>query len=147
MLNPVFQLAKRTWPLTIAALIALATDLALLHFGGAARSTDALARAYSISLAVGFAVSLMIASRNPPVRPKAREIAILAVATPVMALAIRPLNGLGSPAVAALLALIVGGGVFGSALLAFDVAGLRARAFAAWRAPRDRWSPLARRHY
>ena len=43
MLNPVFQLAKRTWPLTIAALIALATDLALLHFGGAARSTDALA--------------------------------------------------------------------------------------------------------
>ena len=33
MVNPVFQLAKRTWPLTIAALIALATDLALLHFG------------------------------------------------------------------------------------------------------------------
>jgi O-antigen/teichoic acid export membrane protein len=147
MLNPVFQLAKRTWPLTIAALIALATDLALLHFGGAARSTDALARAYSISLAVGFAVSLMIALRNPAVRPKAREIAIIAVATLVMALAIRPLNGLGSPAVAALLAPIVGGGVFGSALLAFDVAGLRARALAAWRAPRDRWSPLARRHY
>jgi O-antigen/teichoic acid export membrane protein len=147
MLNPVFQLAKRTWPLTIAALIALATDLALLHFGDAARSTDALARAYSISLAVGFAVSLMIASRNPAVRPKAREIAIIAVATLVMALAIRPLNGLGSPAVAALLALIVGGGVFGSALLSFDVAGLRTRALAAWRAPRDRWSPLARRHY
>jgi len=147
MLNPVFQLAKRTWPLTIAALIALATDLALLHFGGAARSTDALARAYSISLAVGFAVSLMIASRNPAVRPKAREIAIITMATLVMALAVRPLNGLGSPAVAALLALIVGGGSFGSALLVFDVAGLRARALAAWRAPRDRWSPLARRHY
>ena len=64
-----------------------------------------------------------------------------------MALAIRPLNGLGSPAVAVLLALIVGGGLFGSALVAFDVAGLRARAFAAWRAPRDRWSPLAWRHY
>ena len=54
MLNPVFQLAKRTWPVTIAALIALATDLALLHFGGASRSTDGLSRAYSISLAVGF---------------------------------------------------------------------------------------------
>jgi hypothetical protein len=88
----------------------------------------------------------MIASRNPAVRPKAREIAIVAVATLVTAMAIRPLNGLGSPAVAALLALI-GGGVFGSALLAFDVAGLRARAVAEWRAPRDRWSPLARRHY
>ena len=146
MLNPVFHLANRTRPLTIAALIALATDLALLHFGGAARSTDALARAYSISLAVGFALSLMIASRNPAVRPKAREIAILALATLVMALAIRPLNGLGSPAVAVLLALIVGV-VFGSALVAFDVAGLRARALAAWRAPRDRWSPLAWRHY
>lgn len=88
---------------------------------------------------------MTIASRNPAVGPKAREIAIIAVATLVMALAIRPLNGSGSPAVAALLALIVGGGVFGSALLTFDVAGLLARALAAWRAPRDRWSPLARR--
>ena len=111
------------------------------------RQRRALDSTYSISLAVGFAVSLMIASRNPAMRPKAREIAIIAVATLVMALAIRPLNGLGSPAVAALLALIGGGGVFGSALLAFDVAGLRARAVAEWRAPRDRWSPLARRHY
>ena len=127
MLNPVFQLAKRTWPLTIAALIALATDLALLHFGGAARSTDALSRAYSISLGGRI-------RRQPDDR----------VAQPGRAAqgarnrrssqwrrwswrcAIRPLNGVGTPAVAALLALIVGGGVFGSALLAFDVAGLRA---------------------
>jgi FtsH-binding integral membrane protein len=123
MLNPVFQLAKRTWPLTIAALVALATDFALLHFGDAAQSTDTLSRAYSISIGVGFAVSLLIA------------------------LAIRPLNGVGPPVVAALLALIVGGSVFGSALLAFDVAGLRTLALARWRAPHDRWSPLARRHY
>ena len=52
-----------------------------------------------------------------------------------MALAIRPLNGVGPPVVAALLALIVGGGVFSSALLAFDVAGLRTLALARWRAP------------
>jgi hypothetical protein len=91
-------------------------------------------------------------ARRPPAISTAREfdpleIAIIAVATLVMALAIRPLNGLGSPAVAALLALIVGGGVFGSALLTFDVAGLLARALAAGRAPRDRWSPLAGRQY
>jgi hypothetical protein len=146
MLNPVFQLAQRTWPLTIAALIALATDLALLHFGGAARSTDTLCRAYSISLGVGFAVSLAIAMRNPNVRPKSREIAIIAVATLVMALAIRPLNGLGHPAIAALLALIGGGGVFGSMLLAFDVAGLRSLVLAEWRTPRVRWPLPARRH-
>src|ERR1700677_255955 len=146
MLNPVFQLAQRTWPLTIAALVALATDFALLQFGDAARSTDTLSRAYSISIGVGFAVSLLIALRNPAVRPKARDIAIIAIATLVMALAIRPLNGVGPPVVAALLALIVGGGVFGSALLAFDVAGLRTLALARRRAPQGRWSPLSRRH-
>ena len=84
--------------------------------------------------------------RNPNVRPKAREIAIIAIATLVMALAIRPLNGVGPPIVAALSALIVGGAVFGSALLAFDVAGLRTLALARWRAPQGRWSLLARRH-
>jgi len=146
MLNPVFQLAKRTWALTIAALIALATDLALLQFGGAAESTGSLSRAYSISLGVGFLVNAAIALRNPAVRPRARDLAVVAAATLVMAFAIRPLNDVKPPVVAALLALIGGGGLFGSALLGFDVAGLRTLALERWRAPRHRWSPLARPH-
>ncbi len=146
MLNPVFQLAKRTWPLTIAALIALATDLILLRFDGAAKSTDSLSRAYSISLGVGFLVNAAIAFRNPNVRPKLRDIAVVAAATLIMAFAIQPLNGIKPPILAALLAVIGGGGLFGSALLAFDVGGLRTLALARWRAPRERFSSLLHRH-
>jgi O-antigen/teichoic acid export membrane protein len=141
VLNPVFQLAKRTWPLTIAATAALATDLALLRFGDAASSTDGLSRAFSISLVVGFLVSAAIAMRNPAVRPRARDLAIIAAATVVVYFAIRPLNGVATPAVVALLAPILGGGVFGGALLAFDVAGLRALALERWRARLARPSP------
>lgn len=146
MVNPVFQFAKRTWPLTIAALIALATDLALLHFGaprGARMRSTAPIRSVSRSRRqLDDRVAQPGRAAQGPRNRHHRSGETL-----VMALAIRPLNGSGSPAVAALLALIVGGGVFGSALLTFDVAGLLARAVAAWRAPRDRWSPLARRQY
>lgn len=145
-LNPVFQLAQRTWPVTIAALCALATDLALLQFGGAGRSTDALAWAYSVSLGVGFFVGGALAFMRSGVRPRARDIAIIAVATLLMALVIRPFNGVGSHALAAALALGVGGGFYGAALLLFDVAGLRGLAVARLRAPRVARGPLLRPH-
>jgi O-antigen/teichoic acid export membrane protein len=145
-LNPVFQLTRRTWPVTIAALSALATDFALLQFGDAGRSTDALARAYSISLGVGFLIGATLAFRNADVRPKLRDVAIIAAATLVMASVIRPLNGVGSHALAAALALGLGGGLYGGALLLFDVAGLRGFALERLRAPRQGWGALPRPH-
>ena len=129
-LNPVFQLARRTWPATLAALAALATDLALLRFAGASRSTDALAAANAISLGVGFLVSATMALRKRAIRPKLRDIAAIAAATAVMAIAVRSLNGLSPHALAAALAVIGGGGLYGAILLLFDVAGLRGLAAA-----------------
>ena len=138
-LNPVFQLARRTWPVTIAALSALAVDLALLQFGDASRSVDGLARAASISLGVGFLVGAGLAFGNAGVRPRLRDIAIIVAATLVMAFLVRPLNGVGPHALAAALALIVGGLVYGGAMLLFDVAGLRGLAAERLRAPRRAW--------
>jgi O-antigen/teichoic acid export membrane protein len=142
-LGSVFQLDKRTWPLTIASVAALGCDFVALGLGGA-DSIDALARAYTISMGVGLAISAVLAFRKPGVRPRARDVMAIAAATLAMALAIRPLNGLGSPTLAALSALVVGGGLFGGAMLLFDVAGARAFFAEQWRLRMQRLSPLAR---
>ena len=130
-LNPVFQLAKRTWPVTLAALAALATDLALLRFTDAAASIDGLAAANSISLVVGLAIAAAMALRRKASRPRLRDVAVIAVATIVMAAAVRPLNDVHPSALAAAAALLGGGSLYGAALLAFDVGGLR-ELTAAW---------------
>jgi hypothetical protein len=138
-LNPVFQLAKRTWPVILAALVALATDLMLLRFTDASASIDGLARANAISLGVGCLIAGAMALRAPATRPRLRDIAAIVAATLVMAFAIRPLNAVHPTALAALVALVGGGGLYGAILLALDVAGLRALASARlrdWRARR-----------
>ncbi len=124
-LNPVFQLAKRTWPVTIAALGALATNFVLLQFGGASQSIDGLARANSISLGVGFLIAAAIAFSRPAVRPRLRDVAIVAVASFGLYQALCPLNDLHSHILAAALGLTLGGGLYSGLLLLFDVAGLR----------------------
>jgi O-antigen/teichoic acid export membrane protein len=140
MLNPVFQLAKRTWLVIIAALGALVTDLALLQFADAAGSTDALARAYSISIGVGLAIAIGLAATQSSARPRLRDVAAIAAATIAMTLVVRPFNGLASHALAAVLAVVVGGGLYGAIVLLFDVAGLRAFALERLRAPGRAWS-------
>jgi len=62
----------------------------------------------------------------------------------VMTLAIRPLNGLASPVVAAALALAIGGAIFGAVLMIFNVAGLRTGVASLLRAPRSGFAPFAR---
>jgi O-antigen/teichoic acid export membrane protein len=139
-LNPVFQLARRTWPVTLASLVALATDLALLRFGGLATSVESLALANAISLAVGLLVAAGMALREPASRPRARDVAAVVAATLAMSFGVRPLNGVGSPALAAAAAVVGGGAFYGATLLVFDVAGLRTMAAAWLRAPRGVWS-------
>jgi hypothetical protein len=121
-------------------LVALATDLALLRFGGLATSVESLALANAISLAVGLLVAAVMALREPASRPRARDIAAIVAATLAMSICVRPLNGVGSPALAAAAAVVGGGAFYGAILLAFDVAGLRTMAVAWWRAPRGVWS-------
>jgi O-antigen/teichoic acid export membrane protein len=135
--NPVFQLAQRTWPVTAGAALALATDIALLVFGGAGESVEGLAHAYSISLMVAAVVGVTAAFWRKAVRPATRDLVAIAAAVAAMAAAVRPLNGLASPIEAAAAGVSLGGSLYFAILFAFDFAGGRsflAAKLRAWRA-------------
>jgi O-antigen/teichoic acid export membrane protein len=129
MCNPVFQLAKRTWPLTLAALVALVVNLLLVNLPLFSTDIDGIAQAYALSLVVGFVAAVAPALRQQRIHPAWRDMMVIAVATGAMAFAVRPLNAIHPPALAAVLSLGVGVGVIAGAVLAADVCG--ARAFAA----------------
>ena len=131
--NPIFQLRNRTWLVTLSALSALATDLILLKFTTLGGDVDGLAIAYSASLTVSLVVTLAVGLGISSVRPRLRDLVVIAAATAVMAVLVRPLNDLPSHAAAAALALAIGGVVLGGASLLFDVAGVRSLALAARR--------------
>jgi len=123
--NPVFQLEKRTWPLTAAAVAALVCDLALLTMAPFNASVEGLALAHSISLCAGFFAAAIPALRRKTMRPRLRDLAIIAAASAAMGLAIAPLNGVGPAPVVAALAVLAGGVPVFGLFFALDVGGLR----------------------
>ncbi len=123
--HPVFQLAQRTWPVTAAPLLALAVDAALLLFGGAGDSVEGLARAYSASLVVAAIAAAAMAFRRKAVRPSLHDLAALAAALVAMVAAVRPLNALASPWLAAAAGISLGGSLYLGILLVCDFAGAR----------------------
>jgi len=145
-LNPIFQLEQRTWPLTVAALAALAADAVMLRFNIFTRDIDGLALAYAASLAVGFLVAAAPGFRARASRPALRDLCVIALATAAMTAAIRPLNGIAPPLVVAPLALAVGAAIFGGALMIFNVAQLRTAALARIGERRGMLAPFARFH-
>ena len=125
VLNPIFQLAQRTWPLTIAAMVALGADLIFIRlpfFGG---DIDGLAMAHSASLVAGCLAAACMALRRAAVRPSLRDLLVILGASAIMAALVRPLNDLPAHWLAALLAALLGGAIIGAGVLVFDVAGLR----------------------
>jgi O-antigen/teichoic acid export membrane protein len=135
MCNPVFQLAGKTWPLTLAAVAALIANLALTRLPLFSADVDGLARAYAISFVIGLAVAGVLALRVRAIYPSLKDLVTVALATAAMGFAIRPLNAVHPPILAALLALALGGSILGGAMLAFDVGGCRAAVMRRPRAP------------
>jgi O-antigen/teichoic acid export membrane protein len=135
--HPVFQLAQRTWPVTAAAALALATDAALLLFGDFGSSVEGLAHAYSISLGVGGVAAAAMAFRRKAVRPALYDLAVLAGAVAAMVAVVRPLNALGSPWLGALAGVSLGGSLYVAILLACNFAGAREFLLGRLRARRD----------
>ena len=125
MCNPVFQLARKTWPLTLAAAVALIANLILIRLPSFSADVDGLARAYTISFVLGLAAAATLALSVRPVYPSVRDLLTIAVATAVMGFAIRPINAIQPPILAAALALVVGGSILAAAILGFDVGGCR----------------------
>ena len=128
--NPVFQLNRRTWPAALAALGAFALNLALAFSPRFSHDIEGLALAHSASLIFAFGVAAILAMRQRAARPRWRDLAAIAAATALMALAIRPLNGIPSAPLAATLAVLGGGALFAALLFLFDVAGMRGLALA-----------------
>ena len=125
ILNPVFQLAQRTWPLTIAAIVALGADLIFIRLPFFNTDVAGLAMAHSASLVAGCLAAAAMALRRAAVRPSLRDVVVILGASATMAALVRPLNGVHPPWFAALLAMAIGGATIGAGVLVFDVAGLR----------------------
>lgn len=89
---------------------------------------DGLAQAFAISLGVGFVAAAATAFHQSPIRPAARDMIVVAATAGVMGLALRPLNAIHPPLLAAVLSVILGGAILASSVLVFDVGGLRAMA-------------------
>lgn len=132
--NPVFQLASRTLPLGIAAALALALNFAVLTLTPAALSVDTLALVNSLAFVAALLLLGGWALRCTRAYPRFRDLGLVVAATAALGFGLRPLNDLGSPVLAALLALAGGGGFYAAFLIAFDVGGVRALAQDAWRA-------------
>jgi len=128
MCNPVLQLTKKTWPLTLAAVAALLANLILVELPFFSEDIDGLAQAFAISLGVGFVAAAATAFRQSPIRPAARDMIVVAATAGVMGLVLRPLNAIHPPLLAAVLSLILGGAILASSVLVFNVGGLRAMA-------------------
>lgn len=124
--NPVFQLEEKTWPLTLAAAAALLCDLILVTTPPFNASVDGLALAHSLSLVAGFLAAAIPARRRKAMRPRLRDLAIVAAAAAAMGFGLAPLNGAAPAPVIAALAVTLGGGSVFALFFALDVGGLKA---------------------
>ncbi len=123
-INPLFQIARRTTPVIVSALVSLAvTAAALLFVPGTDGSHGALAT--SAGFTAGLVVMIGLAARLAPVRVPWGEIGRVLVAGLVMTMALLPLRG-HNPGVAELLMLAgCGAAIYGALALVLDIAGLR----------------------
>jgi hypothetical protein len=100
---------------------ALAANLVLVRLPFFGAYIDGLARAYAISLVIGFAAAAVPALQLTATRPSWRDMIVIAAGTVIMAIAVRPLNAVHPPLLAAGLSLVLGGAILVAAAGGFDV--------------------------
>lgn len=132
--NPVFQIDKRTAPLTIASLAAVVVAFALLMAlpWGADASNLAIAQAGGYLAAL--AATIYFALEAQPVWPSLRDVVAALVATGLMAAALMPTRALTPGVLTLILQIAAGAGVYGVLAVGFDIAGLRRLAMTSLRA-------------
>ncbi len=77
-LSPIFQLHGATWQLSAASLTALLVEIVLVGLTPLSSSIDGLAIANSLSLGAAMLTTAVLAWRVSPVRPRARDLAVIA---------------------------------------------------------------------
>lgn len=127
-INPVFQMAHRTGPIILGALLSVGADGLGLALVPAATGLLGVAVVHSASLGLGVTVLAAMAWRDRAVRPPLRDGLGLGVAALVAAAALWPLRALPSPTLVLGAAALVGPSVYGTVLLLLDVGDLRHQA-------------------
>ena len=128
---PVFQIARRTGPLILAALAACAGDLALLTL--LPPGPDSIALAQTGAMVCGLLALIVFALAAPARWPGARDLLPPLLGAGLMTAALAPLRGWEPGATLLTLQILAGAALYGGILAAFDACGLRAAALAFWR--------------
>jgi O-antigen/teichoic acid export membrane protein len=125
--TPVLQLKRRTWPVVLCALLALAVNaLLVLPLGSEAKLAD-YARAQSFAYGVALVAAMLLAAGQLHVLPRTRDIASALLAVTAMALAVWPIRAMEAGWASLGLSVLAGGAAFAAVALALDAAGLRGK--------------------
>ena len=128
---PIFQIARRTGPLILAALAACAGDLALLAL--LPTGADSIALAQTGAMACGLLALILFALGTPARWSAARDLLAPLLGVGLMAAALAPLRDW-EPGPGTLIAqILAGAAIYAATLWAFDACGLRSSALAFWR--------------
>ncbi|MBM3550161.1 MAG: lipopolysaccharide biosynthesis protein [Alphaproteobacteria bacterium] len=122
--NPVFQIEKKTTPLIVAALAAVAFGLALLFILPWGEDASNLAIAQAGAYVAALVATVYFALRTQPVWPSFWDMFAALVATGAMSLALTPLREMTPGALTLIAQILVGASVYGLLTVAFDIAGL-----------------------
>jgi O-antigen/teichoic acid export membrane protein len=129
-INPVFQIAKDTRPLIYAAIVAVASGLALMIVMPRGEDASSFAIAQCGAYVAALIAVLVFAARTEPIWPRFLDLLGSIVATGAMTAAIWPMRSFAPGVLTLLLEVVVGVFVFAALTLLFNTAGLRTLALA-----------------
>ena len=119
-----FFIAEKTWPVTLASLIATLVSIGAVVLSGTADPVR-LAQFQSVGFIASLLLGIVLSRFVFPVVPRFKDMAAIAVATGLVVLAVYPLRSLTPGLATMVLQALAGIGVFGAAMVAADVAGVR----------------------
>ncbi|MGL4811597.1 MAG: polysaccharide biosynthesis C-terminal domain-containing protein, partial [Beijerinckiaceae bacterium] len=124
-LNPTFQIARRTWPVVLAAAGAMLVNIAVSLWLSPRIGPLAFAWAQLAGYAAGALLIAIAAIVYAPIRVNMRDVLFIALATAAMVAVLWPMRSL-TPGAGVLVAMIGAGVcVYGAILFATDAASLR----------------------
>ena len=132
-INPVFQLARRTWPLIGAAAVGAAFNVIVVSFGPVGTDATLIAEAQGSMFIVALVVLLGIAAFTRPQWPLLRDLAKPALGVAAMTAVLLPMRHWQPSLVTLLAQVLVGAFIYALAIIIFDIGGMRGTFLSKWR--------------
>ena len=133
-INPVFQLARRTWPLIGAAALAAGLNVAVVAFAPVGTDATLIALAQGGMFMVALATLLVIAAFFQPQWPRWRDLTKPAMGVLAMTLALLPMRHWQPSALTLLAQIVTGLMIYGAAIGIMDIGNIRSLFVKKWRA-------------